>query len=86
MPTNFDTLPFDILFGIISHLSLEDVVRVGKTCRQLSSILKEPTLCRKAVEVFHFPVIPNFDHVLIITSLRHRQTIPLKHGGQSLAS
>ncbi|KAF2102714.1 hypothetical protein NA57DRAFT_71700 [Rhizodiscina lignyota] len=50
MPPSLDTIPFDIHFVIISYLSLEDVVRVGKACRQLGSILRESTLCRKTVE------------------------------------
>ena len=51
MPPNLHTLPFDIIFAILPYLGLEDIVRLGTTCRQLETILRESTLCRRAVEV-----------------------------------
>lgn len=49
--SNLDSLPFDILFELLAYLELGDIVRLGKTCKQLTSILHEATLCRRAVEV-----------------------------------
>lgn len=49
--SNLDSLPFDICFELLAYLELGDIVRLGKTCKQLNSILHEATLCRRAVEV-----------------------------------
>lgn len=54
MPAGLSSLPFDILFALSEYLSLEDAVHVALTCRQLSAILKEPTLCRRLIEVCSF--------------------------------
>ncbi|PSN66286.1 hypothetical protein BS50DRAFT_601229 [Corynespora cassiicola Philippines] len=47
-------LPFDILFYITLHLNFDDIIHLGFTCRELKSLLDEPTLCRKAIQT-HFP-------------------------------
>ena len=64
MPPNLHTLPFDVIFAIIPYLSLEDVVRVGSTCKQLETILRESTLCRRTVEVFRIPSLRARDYML----------------------
>jgi hypothetical protein len=46
-----DQLPFDILFCVISNLSLEDIVHLGQTCPQLGTLLDERTVCRSIIEV-----------------------------------
>lgn len=51
MSPNLDRLPFDVVFSVAEHLSLEDVVHLGRTCKQLGSILLEETLCRRIAEV-----------------------------------
>jgi len=58
MPLNLDALPFDILFTIALDLSVDDIVHLGRTCRQLRSLLKEDTLCRKVIEVRNTSIIP----------------------------
>jgi hypothetical protein len=51
MTSSIDQLPFDVLFCIALNLDLEDIVRIGQTCRQLRALLDERTLCRRTVEV-----------------------------------
>lgn len=50
-PSFLDKLPFDILFCVAAHLSLEDIVHLSVTCRQLRALLDERTVCRSAVQV-----------------------------------
>ncbi|KAH7385902.1 hypothetical protein BKA66DRAFT_511245 [Pyrenochaeta sp. MPI-SDFR-AT-0127] len=50
MTTSLDRLPFDILFCIALNLSLDEVIHLGQTCRQLKVLLEERTLCRRAIE------------------------------------
>lgn len=51
MSLALDQLPFDVLFCIASSLSLEDIVHLGQTCRQLGALLDERTVCRSVIEV-----------------------------------
>lgn len=44
-------VPFDILFCIAAYLSLEDIVHLGATCKQLRVLLNERTVCRSVVQV-----------------------------------
>ncbi|KAI9748554.1 MAG: hypothetical protein M1835_001761 [Candelina submexicana] len=50
MPLTVDALPFDALFNIAAWLFIEDFVHLGRTNRQLRSLLSEETACRRAVE------------------------------------
>jgi len=58
MPLNLDALPFDVLFTIAFDLSVDDIIHLGRTCRQLKSILAEDSLCRKVIEVRNQSPIP----------------------------
>ena len=51
MTASFDRLPFDILYYIASNITLDDIIHLGQTCRQLRLLLDERTLCRRTVEV-----------------------------------
>ncbi|KAL6171673.1 hypothetical protein ACJQWK_02679 [Exserohilum turcicum] len=44
-------VPFDILFCIAAYLSLEDIVHLGATCKQLRVLLNERTVCRSVVQM-----------------------------------
>ncbi|KAI9706632.1 MAG: hypothetical protein M1836_003641 [Candelina mexicana] len=50
MPLTLDALPFDALFNIAAWLFIEDFVHLGRTNKQLRSLLREETACRRAVE------------------------------------
>ncbi|KAF2122863.1 hypothetical protein BDV96DRAFT_9211 [Lophiotrema nucula] len=50
MTVSLDRLPFDILFHIASSLTLDDIIHLSQTCRQLRLLLGENTLCRKTIE------------------------------------
>ncbi|KAF2271482.1 uncharacterized protein EI97DRAFT_387770 [Westerdykella ornata] len=54
MTINLDRLPFDILFNMSCYLELDDIFCLGRTCRPLSVLLTENTLCRMAIEL-HAP-------------------------------
>ncbi|KAK8430643.1 hypothetical protein IWX49DRAFT_230743 [Phyllosticta citricarpa] len=48
---NLDSLPFDVLFEVARYLSLDDVVALGCTSRQLRVVVKrEEALCRMVVQ------------------------------------
>ncbi|KAF2851749.1 hypothetical protein T440DRAFT_393981 [Plenodomus tracheiphilus IPT5] len=53
MTISLDRLPYDILFQVASSLPLEEIVNLSQTCRQLSILLDERTLCRRTVEEQH---------------------------------
>ena len=53
---SLDTLPYDVIFGMISFLSFEDVMNMARTCRRLKAIVQDRTLCRKLIQV-HTPEI-----------------------------
>ncbi|KAI9709822.1 MAG: hypothetical protein M1812_007614 [Candelaria pacifica] len=50
MPLTLDALPFDALFNIAAGLYIEDIVHLGRTNKQLRSLLSEETACRRTVE------------------------------------
>ncbi|KAF2654613.1 hypothetical protein K491DRAFT_679541 [Lophiostoma macrostomum CBS 122681] len=54
MPITLEKLPFDILFYVACSLDFDDIIHLGRTCRQLRLLLNENTLCRKVIEA-HAP-------------------------------
>lgn len=51
MTFSIDRLPYDVLYGVCLYLNIEEVVHLSNTCRQLSILLTEETLCRRLIEV-----------------------------------
>ncbi|KAF9738927.1 hypothetical protein PMIN06_003582 [Paraphaeosphaeria minitans] len=50
MSLKLDSLPFDVLFYVTSHLGFDDIISLAHSCRQLRSLLQENGICRKAIE------------------------------------
>lgn len=51
MSRKINTLPYDVLFNIIATMSLEDVVHLGLTCKALTFLLKDPSVCNRLIDV-----------------------------------
>lgn len=49
--TVFEALSFDVLFEISTNLSLDDVIHLSQTCRQLRATLLNDTVAHQVVEV-----------------------------------
>jgi hypothetical protein len=51
MPLTLESLPYDVLFGIVQYLDFDDFFNLSQQSKQMKSLLSEETICRKVLEV-----------------------------------
>jgi len=51
MPCGLIALPYEVLSNIVHSLNFDDVFSLGSTCRELSYLLTEESICKLIVLV-----------------------------------